>query len=57
MQHIPLFVEDTATDPQSMLNRQLHSGSVGNQFGTKHTVRNDKFEELVRFRSRTELPA
>lgn len=45
--HIPLFKEDDATDPQSLLNQQLHRGSVGSQFGTAHTVRNDRFEELV----------
>ena len=47
MQHIPLFKEDDAKDPQSLLNQQLHAGSVGNQFGSKHTVRNERFEELV----------
>ena len=57
LQHIPLFVEDEGKDPASLLNQQLHSSSVGNQFGTKHTVRNVKFEEEVRFRCRTELPA
>eukprot|EP00240_Pyramimonas_obovata_P012511 CAMPEP_0118929760 /NCGR_PEP_ID=MMETSP1169-20130426/6665_1 /TAXON_ID=36882 /ORGANISM="Pyramimonas obovata, Strain CCMP722" /LENGTH=238 /DNA_ID=CAMNT_0006872009 /DNA_START=72 /DNA_END=788 /DNA_ORIENTATION=- len=45
--HIPLFKEDDATDPQSLLNQQLHRGAVGSQFGTAHTVRNDRFEELV----------
>jgi len=45
--HIPLFKEDEAKDPQSLINQQLHRGSVGANFGSSHTIRNDRFEELV----------
>lgn len=45
--HIPLFKEDDAKDPQSLLNQQLHRGAIGSQFGTAHTVRNDMFEDQV----------
>jgi len=46
-EYIPLYVPDNGTDFQSRLNQQLHAGSVGNQFGTKHTVRNTEFESMV----------
>lgn len=45
--HIPLFTEDTSTDLNSIVNQQLHKGSVGNFKGTKHTVRNERFEETA----------
>ena len=44
---MPLFVPDEGKDLQSLLNQQLHAGSVGGQRGSKHTVRNEQFESQV----------
>lgn len=47
VKHIPLYVEDTGKDVGSLVNQLAHASSAGTQFGTKHTIKNELFEEQM----------